>query len=214
MNLESKFYALKQEIINTHLCTGCGGCIAVCPAQCLQMENIIPSMLPEDFKEIQMNCTNCTLCYNFCPRIDLHNEFISEIEGTLNRGNVIAAQTLDESVKTQCQDGGVVTTLLKCLFEEHLIDGAVVSKYDSSWKPIPTIIKSAEELKGSSGTRYSVSPNLSVLKPKTLMELIIPPFNDINKLRLAFIGTPCQILAIRKMQMHPVNAPIYPSNIS
>ncbi|MHA1146513.1 MAG: Coenzyme F420 hydrogenase/dehydrogenase, beta subunit C-terminal domain [Candidatus Helarchaeota archaeon] len=213
MSTNSRFHDLKQEIIETNKCTGCGACIAICPVQCLSLNELEPYMLPADSKEMKQPCIDCGLCHEFCPRVEITNQFSQGSSTILNRGNVFTAQTTDEQLRGKCQDGGVVTSILKYLFSEDLIDGAVVSKFDSSWKPIPVIVQGIEDLEGSSGTRYSVSPNLSVLSPRYLERKLALPYDNINGLRLAFVGTPCQISAIRKMQSHSVKAPIFPSNL-
>ncbi|MHA1786344.1 MAG: Coenzyme F420 hydrogenase/dehydrogenase, beta subunit C-terminal domain, partial [Candidatus Helarchaeota archaeon] len=210
---QSKFYELKEKIIDTGKCTSCGTCIAICPVQCLELHELKPRMINSSENENLNQCVECNLCYNFCPRTDINVEFVEKYKSKLNLGNTFSARTNDLEIKRRCQDGGIVTTLLKFLFDENLIDGALVSKFNKDWKPEPVIIQSKEDLKSSSGTRYNISPNVSVLNPKYLLENLNLPYDNLNNLRLAFVGTPCQVLAIRKMQSYKANSKIFPSNL-
>ena len=210
---ESKFYVLKETIIDKGICTSCGTCVALCPVQCLELKDLKPNMLPKNEEDIMQNCAECSLCLNFCPRTSYNNEFIEKFNTNLNLGNTFAAKTQDPEIQKVCQDGGVVTSLLKYLFEEKLIDGAVVSKATDDWNPEPTIIQDASELLKTSGTRYSISPNVLILNPKYLNENLTIPYEDHNKLRLAFVGTPCQVEAIKKLQGYKTNTHVFPSNL-
>jgi NAD-dependent dihydropyrimidine dehydrogenase PreA subunit len=48
-------------ILDDTRCTGCGDCVAVCPAQCLAMDGAIP-WLPRPG-----DCVACVLCVLVCP---------------------------------------------------------------------------------------------------------------------------------------------------
>jgi len=210
---ESKFYDLKETIIDKGICTSCGACVALCPVQCLELKDLKPNMLPKNEEDIMQNCAECSLCLNFCPRTKYNNEFTEKVSSKLNLGNTIAAKTQDPEVQKVCQDGGVVTSLLKYLFDEELIDGAVVSKATDDWNPEPIIIQDSSQLLKTSGTRYSISPNVLILNPKYLNENLKIPYEDHNNLRLAFVGTPCQVEAIKKLQGYKTNTQIFPSNL-
>ena len=42
-------------------CTGCGDCVSVCPAECLEMARTLP-WLPRP-----ADCVQCALCVAVCP---------------------------------------------------------------------------------------------------------------------------------------------------
>jgi len=42
-------------------CTGCGDCVEVCPARCLEMDGPLP-WLPRP-----LDCISCSLCVVVCP---------------------------------------------------------------------------------------------------------------------------------------------------
>lgn len=113
---------------------------------------------------------------------------------------IVIAKATDDKILKVCQDGGVVTALLTYAFENGIIDGAAVSGV-SPEKPlysVPKLVTTPEEALECAGTRYTYSPNLIAFQEgiKT------------NKKSLAFVGTPCQILAIRKIAGRSANYPL------
>ena len=113
---------------------------------------------------------------------------------------IVIAKATDDKILQVCQDGGVVTALLTYAFENGIIDGAAVSGV-SPEKPlysVPRLVTTPEELLECAGTRYTYSPNLIAFQEGLK--------ND--KKSLAFVGTPCQILAIRKIAGRLANYPL------
>ena len=102
------------------------------------------------------------------------------------------AQATDSRILDLSQDGGVVTALLLYALETKLVDGVVVSgvKEGKPCFPCPMLATTAREIMNCAGTRYFYSPNILALKEAVRQE----------KTRLAFVGTPCQIQAVRKAQ--------------
>ncbi len=203
------FKNLEDEIIKTNKCCACGACVAYCSSQgfdVIKMEGYTPQFISDANVD---NCKECGLCYYICPQTDplmdkLDNIYkIKDEMGYVE--DVIAAKTTDEKIKEVGQDGGLVTTLLMYLFETNKIDAAIVSEYDENLKPLPKIIYNKEDLLKSSGTRYTISSNLLPLVDlyKVAEEIIQKQkqIYDINQLRMAFVGTPCQCRAVRKMQL-------------
>jgi len=203
------FKNLEEEIINTEKCCACGACVAYCSSQdfdVIKMEGYTPIFISDKNTD---NCRECGVCYYICPQTNpLLNQIKDEYRIKDNIGyilDVVAAKTIDEKIKEKGQDGGLVTTILSYLFDKNKIDAAIVSEYDEYLKPIPRIVYNKEDLLNSSGTRYSISSNILPLKDLyTIAEEITKKYNriyDINQIRMAFIGTPCQCRAIRKMQL-------------
>ncbi|MHA1486263.1 MAG: coenzyme F420 hydrogenase/dehydrogenase beta subunit N-terminal domain-containing protein, partial [Promethearchaeota archaeon] len=203
------FKDLEEEIIKTNKCCACGACVAYCSSQTfdvIKMEGYTPQFISDANVE---NCKECGICYYICPQTEplmkhLKEDYrIKDEIGFIQ--NVIAAKTRDEKIKEMGQDGGLVTTLLTYLFDKNKIDAAVVSEYDEKLKPIPKIIYNKEALLKSSGTRYSISSNILPLADLyTIAQEIVAKHHqiyDVNQIRMAFVGTPCQCRAVRKMQL-------------
>jgi len=203
------FKNLEDEIIKTNKCCACGACVAYCSSQgfdVIKMEGYTPQFISDANEE---NCKECGVCYYICaqtePLIEQLNEKyrIKDEIGYIQ--NVIAAKTTNEKIKELGQDGGLVTTFLTYLFDKNKIDAAIISEYNENLQTIPKIIYNKEDLLRSSGTRYSISPNILPLKDLySIAENIVEKHHqiyDINQIRMAFVGTPCQCRAIRKMQL-------------
>jgi coenzyme F420 hydrogenase subunit beta len=172
---------LIKEIVRTGICTECGTCAAVCPV--LEWDPIVgqPKLIGK--------CTGCGICYNQCPRtitnpVQLIGEF---------KGGFVANTNIPEVIGGQ--DGGTVTSLLCYLFDEHLIDAAIVTMKDPNkpWYPVAQIITNKDDAIKSSGSIYAHSQTVDAL-----MDAIRADYRSI-----AFVGTPCNIDAVDKMFNSP-----------
>lgn len=175
-------------------CTGCAACVITCPFNLLRVVNEKPELISE--------CKACGICSEVCPQY-LNSQstlerfvFGRERKHDENFGvyrRVVVARSTDKNVLKVCQDGGVVTTLLTLALKNGEIDGAVVSgvKGNRPLYPKPIIATTPEQILQSSGTRYFYSPNLLALQKSREQDLK----------KLAFVGPPCQITAVRKIQM-------------
>jgi coenzyme F420 hydrogenase subunit beta len=104
-------------------------------------------------------------------------------------GKAASAQSIAKIGKAQ--DGGVVTALLVHALEKGLIDCAVVTDRDDEWRPVPRVAASAEEIVSAAGTKYTIAN--SVFAIREAMER--------GYAKIGFVGTPCQIQALRKVQL-------------
>ncbi|MFX0035217.1 MAG: Coenzyme F420 hydrogenase/dehydrogenase, beta subunit C-terminal domain [Candidatus Hermodarchaeota archaeon] len=201
------FQDLQNEIIKTNKCCACGACIAYCESQSfdvIEMNGYIPEFKSE--KSVN-NCTKCGVCYYICPQTNILLKELNDtycIEDKIGHiSKIFAAKTTDLALEKVGQDGGVVSAILTFLFEKHKIDAAIVSEYNANFEPVPKIIFDKEDLFKSAGTRYSISPQIFPLKnlytiPQEI--LMKKEIFDIDQLRIAFIGTPCQCRAVSKMK--------------
>jgi coenzyme F420 hydrogenase subunit beta len=106
---------------------------------------------------------------------------------------LVIAQAKDDKILKVCQDGGVATALLSFALENGLIDGAIVAgtSREKPFHSTPKLTVTPKEILECAGTRYSYSPNILALTEGAKQK----------KVSIAFVGTPCQIRAIRNMQM-------------
>lgn len=187
------FGEILVKVVNAKKCIGCSGCVAVCPVDCLEFVDGKPKLVKK--------CANCGICVVVCPQYEYSFPALEESvfgrqkapgeEFGIYRRMTIA-QASDEKILQKCQDGGVVTALLVYALEKGLIDGAAVSgvTQEKPFYPVPKLVTTTQEVLECAGTRYTYSPNLLAFR------------EGINqgKKRLAFVGTPCQILALRKIE--------------
>jgi coenzyme F420 hydrogenase subunit beta len=186
--------SLAKKVIESGKCAGCGACVVVCPFGCLEYATDKPNLIKE--------CKICGICTQVCPRYEWElakaENFVfgrerrpDEEFGVYRR--LVIAQATDDKITKVKQDGGVATALLLFALDKGLIDSALVAGIDPEkpFYPIPKLAATTQELLDTAGTKYSCSPNIlaltEVLKQK--------------KTKVAFVGTPCQIHAIRNIQM-------------
>ena len=185
-----------EETLGRHIlpdkCIGCCACIIVCPFKSLEYVERRPALVRE--------CRSCGICVKVCPKFETSTADLERFIFGRERGGgedfgvhnrIVIARSRDERILRRCQDGGAVTSILTFALKNGIVEGAIVSGIDREepLKPTPKIIDDADELLECAGTRYTYSPNLLALK-KAVIE---------GRGNLAFVGTPCQITAIRKM---------------
>lgn len=186
--------SLANQVLATGKCVGCGACILACPFECLEYAGEMPRLVKE--------CKTCGTCARACPEYNWPRaeteRFVfgrereaGEAFGIYRR--LALAQTTDNRVLPAAQNGGVVTGLLQFALQNRAIDGAIVSGTNAKQllRPVPRLISTPEEALECAGTRYFYSPNLFALREAA----------EQGKQKIAFVGTPCQIRAIRRMQM-------------
>ena len=108
--------------------------------------------------------------------------------------SLISARSTDAEILKRSQDGGIVTAAYIYGLETGLLDGAIVADTTEGFKPMPKIAKTKEDVLSARGTKYSVSPNMSVVKSAVKEHALE---------KVGFVGTPCQIIAMRKMIQYP-----------
>jgi len=195
--LKLSFEEILDEVVSAEKCAGCAACVVVCPIGCLEYAEENPKLMNK--------CTACGICVKVCPRYDFSQPAIEkfvfgrkrkpEEDFGVHRRTVVA-QASDKSILEVCQDGGVVTALLMFALENGLVDGAIVSGVDKDrpFYPVPRLASTPQEALECAGTRYSYSTNFLAFQ-EGIKE---------KKKSLAFVGTPCQIHALRKIEMVPL----------
>ena len=76
--------------------------------------------------------------------------------------DIILARATDPRVHQKGQDGGLVSAILLWAIEHGYIDAALVSYLEgdgSSWKAIPGVARTREEILAAAGSRYTYSAN-------------------------------------------------------
>ena len=190
------FDDLKKDVIATGLCTHCGLCIDACPMDAIGISGHLEGRFPI----LVGDCSECSICYHICPGREVDfNEFrnLSVFEGSGSSNyigryrGIYLGYAKSYMVRERASSGGIITALLLHLLNRGEIDGAVVvaPKPDKPWLFQAKIAETPEEILQSAGSKYVVTPvNLGIDK--------ITKYEG----RLAFVGLPCQIHALRKME--------------
>ena len=132
--------------------------------------------------------------------------------------SVVAARSADKEILKGAQDGGIVTSLFAYALDEGIIDGAIVAgSYEDDpnvestasqnhhWRPKPIVATTKAELLAARGTKYNISPNVSLIKEAT---------RSYGLDKVGIVGTPCQMQAIRKGQLYPFGWRVVESSIA
>lgn len=192
------FKELADKIVSRDICTSCFSCLVTCPFKgVLEISSGKPI--------VKNQCQSCGLCLRVCPRYLFSMESIDsfvfgrkrlpEEDFGVYRGLQIARSTRDD-ILHRCQDGGVATSLICSAMNSGLIDGAIISGFDAnnSWLPVPHIVTKESDIIRFAGSRYSYSSNILALEKCIATGLK----------KIAFVGLPCQIIALRRIQMVPI----------
>ncbi len=191
---------LFSEVVTTGLCTGCAGCVVACPHDVLGYDDtngvyrpyhLEEELGPGDCGHGQRGCTSCTRA---CPRF---RNWETEVDGYLFgrerlpeeaegvSRDIFLARASDPEVLERGQDGGLVSAILLWCLEHDKIDAALVSTLEGdgrSWKPVPAVARTREEVLAAAGSRYTYSANT----------LAYTQAAAAGSERLALVGMSCQ----------------------
>ncbi len=156
----------------------------------------------------QDKCIECGICYRICSaRHDLEEETKQQVAWSAPLGRVMdtsVACAMDPIVRDKGTDGGAVTSLLLHLLDSGHIDGAVVSKRVGLFQHHPWVATSPEELVEAAGSYFDASQGMAHLgKNYSTFSPSVQAFKPLLKKglrRVAFVGVPCQIKTVRKME--------------
>jgi len=205
--MNPSFKEMMNEVVSYGSCCECGACVLVCPHNVIDYIAGKPKQTAKasaafDYCGISEGI-GCDVCAQVCPRLDEREHHLSAgVFGAAEdayRGafgvyrRVVAARCTDPEVLARCEDGGVVTGLLAWARRNDVIDGAVVSTVDreNPCAPKPRAVTSVDEILASASSWYTYCPNNLALEQAAELDLR----------RVAFVGVPCQITPVRKMQL-------------
>jgi len=119
-------------------------------------------------------------------------------EGFGKYKEAMSARSSDEGIRSIAQDGGTTTALLCYALETGFIDGAVLTrKSGREWAPLP--------VRGHDEKR---DPPVGEERLRAVAQPV--PAQGATRERalskVGYVGLPCQIEAIRKMQLYPFGA--------
>ncbi|MEM2127017.1 MAG: Coenzyme F420 hydrogenase/dehydrogenase, beta subunit C-terminal domain [Candidatus Bathyarchaeia archaeon] len=195
MSMRPKVFGqLLAEVINKGLCVGCGGCEAVCPVNSIS--------ITEGSPRLTGICIACGICYSCCPRTPYDEAELERLVFGRSRSEneafigifkgCYAGRSRDQEVLRRSQDGGVVSSLL-IQFLRGGGDCAVVAGLEEgrTWAPRPMVVLNEKEVLKGAGTKYTPSPTLVGVDSAV---------SEYRRKRIAVVGTPCQIRALRKIE--------------
>lgn len=187
---------LKRNILANGFCTGCGACEATCPVDALQVNDDKVKRLYDCSENLDL----CPICNEVCP----HSQALllrsaeavsdapvrSEAVGYLRR--ILLAQASDSKTQEGGADGAVVSALLTYGLNSRTFDSTVVTGTDADnpIKPETQVALTPKEATSAGGSKFFSTPVVKAYRNAVL---------EYGKEKIAVVGTPCQILALRKV---------------
>jgi len=190
------FAALKR--ISSFCCIGCGLCASVCPENSIAIDDTLKKPV------LNGKCSKCGFCYLACPRSFLPLSKINaryfgpeqgEEEQRLGKFlDLFVSRSRNERIYQNGTPGGTTTALVHFLLEKGYVEAALLTRGKHAevrycMHPLPYIATSAEEVLQSSHSKFELSPVLAKLRELSSFQ------------KSLFVGTPCHILAFRKLQL-------------
>lgn len=168
------------ELCKADECTGCSGCVNVCPKQCIQMiednEGFLHPCIDHD------KCIECHVCQRLCPVLNPLEKYDSPV--------VYAAFNNDPKVRANSSSGGIFNALARHFIDNGgMVVGALFGQSDFTLTHVLT--DSMSDVKRMMGSKYVQSH-----VPNNLYKEILSAIQKGHK--VLFTGTPCQVAACRK----------------
>lgn len=200
------FFNLVQEVQKPGLCHHCGGCVTFCTAINYGALELDEGGRPR-YSDAE-KCIECGICYSICPEIhELDEEQKRLVSWSAPMGRVVdakVARARDEAVKERATDGGVVTALLLHLLDLGFINGAIVTRQVGLFQREPWLARTREEILDAAGFHFDTSHGMKLFSDH--YSTYAPSIHELGPLarlglkRVAFVGTPCQINTVRRME--------------
>lgn len=165
-----------KDICEKKSCTGCTACMNNCPKKAIKMENNSEGFLYPVIDEHK--CINCGLCKKICPVLN------TKEKKSLNKCYV--GYIKDNETIMDSSSGGIFYLLaIKVLEENGVVIGAAFNK---KHELNHIAIEKKQEIKELMGSKYLQS---------NLNNIFDYVKNVINKRKILFVGTPCQVAGLK-----------------
>lgn len=166
------------EKLSREKCTGCLLCKAICPKQCI---NIELDAMGFRYPKIDNNkCVNCGVCVKNCPELSPVNKCIPK--------DTYAMLWNNHASLNGCSSGGVASALATHIVDEGGVYYGAVSEKNGN--VVYHRISTSGEIQLAKGSKY-IQSNMEEVYAHIRNDLI-------RKLKVIFVGTPCQSAAVMK----------------
>jgi coenzyme F420 hydrogenase subunit beta len=186
-----------KHVIDSGLCTRCGACVGLSGGK-MRFRDKTGEYLPEIVSEIDDELA--TRMWKACSGQEVDFKALDEFSfnGKGQHHHYIGSYrelyvgfSKDEHIRRIAGSAGVISTILVYLLETKKIDGAIVlgMSKEEPWMNRSYIATTKDEILAAAQSKYTIS---------SVNELL----GDAEKFqgKLAFVGLPCQVHSIRKLQ--------------
>ncbi len=186
-----------QEVIDKGLCTRCGSCVGLSGGRIHFADKtgaylpVIDEKLPEDLSaEIWKACSGKEVDFPALNDFSFKGEAENHKYIGTYRGLYIG-YSKNENLRRSGGSAGVITNTLIWLLKNKRIKGAVVlgMSKEEPWMNKPYIATTPEQVLQAAQSKYTISS----------VNEILPEIEKFDG-DLAYVGLPCQVHSIRKMQ--------------
>jgi coenzyme F420 hydrogenase subunit beta len=202
----NSFKDMMNDVVAAGSCCECGSCVVACPHNVIEYIDGKPKQTAKESAAFDYcgvsEGAGCDVCATVCPRLWPRESHLKDAVFGDKRGyedifgvfqHIFVARTKRPDLAEAGQDGGIVTALLAWARASGRIDGAVVSAVgpgDNPCFPSPKVVTTYDEIKASAGSWYTYCAN----------NLALTEVQERDLKQVAFVGVPCQITPLRKMQ--------------
>ena len=181
-----------------YLCMGCGTCVSICPSNAIDMEIKGGQYYP---KLDKVKCVGCSKCVAVCPGISVSaNSMADELWPSSKEDprlgkfkSAFIGYSNDSKIRFEAASGGIATSLILGLMRRKIIDGAVLTRMSESDPLLPDsfVARTEEDVLAAQTSKYCPTSTAGLVRElKTTGE----------EGRFAFVGLPCQVHGVRKLQ--------------
>lgn len=189
--MPTNFALLHEMVISQGLCTCCGICAGVCPADAIAFDQ-------HNLPILSGRCASCGFCVECCPGADVNlPDLACELSGKNDTGGLIGhvksayvAHAADQQTRRAGASGGLITALLLFLLSVGQIDGALVVDADPERQHLTKgrVADSPAAIRSAAQSKYCLTPSLAALREIRR-----------RKGRFAVVALPCQVQGLRKL---------------
>lgn len=179
------------------LCTRCGTCVGLGDGRIVfeeregrHLPRIVKELSDGQAQRIWSACSASEVEFPQLNRFALGES--AERDPYLGHTKLLAiGHALDETIRNRGASGGILSSILIWMLETGAIKGAVVTGMDPAepWRPKTFIATTPEQILEAAQSKYVIT---SVNEALPEMERFHGP--------LAYVGLPCQVHSIRKLQ--------------
>lgn len=183
-----------QSVVDQGLCTGCGLCAGICPAEAVSMDT---SRVPKARIDLD-RCSDCGLCTRICPGGGTRFADLSRAGAAEHPGQdpevgpmleIRSAWSVEQATRQAGASGGLATALARWMLETGQIDAAVVVKgrSDQPFAVQAVLAREPEDLRPGQQSKYMMAPFDQVLR--TIRT---------RPGRYLVTALPCQVVGLRR----------------
>ena len=184
---------LMEDVQDRELCIGCGACVELCPYF-------------RNYRGKTARMFDCTLtegrCFAYCPKAEVDlGELATRHWGENYQAaplgkcmEITAARAGKNAPKGKYQGGGAVSALIDLALREGVIDAAVLTGR-KAMEPTADVVTDPDKVPEYAASKFTAAPTLAAMNRGVAA----------GYTRLGVVGTPCQMTAVAKMRMNPLN---------